>query len=117
MPDLIEFDIYAKPGTNEWVRCHSWSAPEGFIKMNSLPPINGEGTFIADETGEWVIPTENYTEAYNENVRIQRVKEYASKLPLELQLEAITEERMGRPEKMNFVLQTIQEIKNKYPKI
>ena len=117
MADEIVLEVYAKPGTNEWLRCQEWNAPEGFIKMTDLPPMNGEGTHIADETGEWVIPTENYTEAYNENVRIQRVKEYASKLPLELQLEAITEDALGFPDKMKYVLQTITEIKDKYPKI
>ena len=117
MADEQNFEVYAKPQTNEWVRCFAWNAPEGFVKMNSLPPMNGEGMFVADETGEWIIPNENYTEAYNENVRIQRSKEYMSKLPLELQLEAITEDAMGRPEKLQFVLQTIQEIKDKYPKI
>lgn len=109
--------IYAKPGTNEYVRCEPWQVPEGFVQMNAEHPLGGEGPYVADETGEWLIPPANYTEDYNEIVRIQRARAYAEQIPIESQLEAITEDRLGRPEKLNEILATIQEIKTKYPKI
>lgn len=109
--------IYALPGTKEWVRCFEWNAPEGFILMLGVPPLNGLGTHIADESGEWIIPTENYTESYNANISLQRAAEYLEVAPIEHQLEAITESHMGRPEKLDAMLAKFQEIRLKYPKM
>lgn len=108
--------VYALPGTKEWVRCHHWNRPEGFVKMNDLPPNGGVCPHVAEASGDWILPTETYDAAAAEFVAIQRQQEYLKSASVTDQLEALTEAAMGRPEKLNALVAKIQEIKTQYPK-
>lgn len=55
------------------------------------------------------IPTEK-------EVKDARREEYLTSLPIEEQLEALMENAMGRPEKLNAIASKIQKIKEKHPK-
>lgn len=112
-----EMKVYAKPGTSEWVRASAYDVPEGYVEMSGYPPLMGQGTYVADASGEWIIPTENYTEAYNENVRACRASEYEKIASLKDQLEAILEYHQGRPEKLDEIASKFQEVREKYKKI
>lgn len=54
------------------------------------------------------IPTEK-------EVKDSRKEEYLTSLPIEEQLEALMENAMGRPEKLNAIISKIQKIKEKIP--
>ena len=109
--------IFAKPNTKEWIKCPVHLAPEGFVEMNEEPPLNGEGTHIADASGEWVVPGDNYTENYNENVRLIRKKKYFQIAPLEEQLEALMEFYQGNDTKIKALSAKFLEIKEENPKL
>ena len=49
-------------------------------------------------------------------VKDARREEYLTSLPIEEQLEALMENAMGRPEKLNAIASKIQKIKEKHPK-
>lgn len=55
------------------------------------------------------IPTEK-------EVKDARREEYQTSLPITEQLEALMENAMGRPEKLNVIASKIQKIKEKHPK-
>lgn len=50
-----------------------------------------------------------------EEVRRQRKERYLSEHPIETQIEALTEAAMGRPEKLNELLQGLAEIRGALP--
>lgn len=108
--------VYANPGTSNWVRCFSFDVPNGYIEMTGMPPLQGNGSYIASETGEWVIPDDQPIEAYNYNVKIQREQAYLETASIKDQLEAIVEAQMGKPEKLNELCIKFQAIRDKYPK-
>ena len=112
-----EMKVFAKPNTKEWLICPVHLAPEGFVEMNEEPPLNGEGTHIADASGDWVVPSDNYTENYNENVRLVRKKKYLEVAPLEVQLEALMEFYQGNDVKIKELSTKFLEIREENPKI
>ena len=52
----------------------------------------------------------------DKEVKDSRKEEYLTSLPIEDQLEALIENAIGRPEKLNVIISKIQKIKEKYPK-
>jgi hypothetical protein len=50
-----------------------------------------------------------------EEVRKKRKEEYLSRYPVEVQMEALTEAAMGRPEKLNELTQGLAEIRGALP--
>ena len=52
----------------------------------------------------------------DKEVKDARKEEYLTSLPIEDQLEALIENAIGRPEKLNVIISKIQKIKEKYPK-
>ena len=52
----------------------------------------------------------------DKEVKDARKEEYLTSLPIAEQLEALIENAIGRPEKLNAIASKIQKIKAKYPK-
>ena len=52
----------------------------------------------------------------DKEVKDSRKEEYLTSLPIAEQLEALMENAMGRPEKLNAIASKIQKIKEKHPK-
>ena len=52
----------------------------------------------------------------DKEVKDLRKEEYLASLPIADQLEALMENAMGRPEKLNAIASKIQKIKEKHPK-
>jgi len=77
-------------------------------ESNSLPKPTEEE--LQDQWDNHLSEMENF------EVRARRQKEILLTWPIEKQFEAITEFHMDRPEKMNELIDFIQEIKDKYPK-
>ena len=50
-----------------------------------------------------------------EEVRKKRKEEYLSRYPVEVQMEALTEAAMGRPEKLDELMQGLAEIRGALP--
>lgn len=112
-----EFCYYAKPGTNECIRCKMFTQPTGYIKVPGPCPLDGAGTYICDEAGDWIIPSENYESNYNENVRVTRAKEYLEVATITDQLEALMEDKLGNPTKLNVILEKFKSIRDANPKL
>ena len=107
-----QFEMYGLPGTTETILCEPWNKPNGFVKMHTKE--RPDGRYIIDPTGNWQLfaDSEKLTKATLD----ERKSVIMSEWPVEKQLEAITENALGRPEKLNELTKFIQKVKKDLPK-
>lgn len=110
---LDELKLYALPGTNLCVYSHCWNVPKGYIAMSEDRPSE---EYIAEESGNWILPQENTLEIKNNIVNNNRRKAILEEFPIHKQLEAFCDYVSGDKTKMTEILAGIDKIKEKYPK-
>lgn len=102
---------YGIIGTSNVVYAEEWNKPENSVLIQSRKP--GEN-YVVDRTGNWEIdPNVN---SANKQANKARKEAILKEWPIEKQLEAITENLMGQPEKMKELIFFLKSIKQEYPK-
>ena len=110
---LDELKLYALPGTNLCIYAHCWNVPKGYIAMSSDRPAE---EYIAEESGNWILPQDNPLEAENTIINNKRRKAILEEFPVHKQLEAFCDYVSGDETKMNIIIDGIDKIREKYPK-
>lgn len=107
-----QFELYGLPGTAETILCEPWNKPNGFVKMHTKE--RPDTRYVIDPTGNWQLILDN--EKLDKAIIDERRYAILNKWPVEKQLEAITENALGRPDKLNELTKFILKVKEDYPK-
>lgn len=110
---LDELKLYALPGTNICVYTQCWNVPKGYVAMSTDRPAE---EYIAEESGNWILPQDNPLEAENTIINNKRRKAILEEFPVHKQLEAFCDYVSGNKLKMIELLTGIDKIREKYPK-
>ena len=102
---------YGYIGTDKIVYADEWNQPEGTVLVQSKKPGDN---YVLDLTGNWEI-SPNVTKA-NEQASKARKESILKEWPIDKQLEALTENAMGQPEKLNQLIFFLKNVKIEYPK-
>lgn len=112
MYDSSSYTCYGYPGTRDIIYAEPHNQPEGTVVV--LQPKAPSPTHVLDMTGNWELPiTEEQINAYVDDARRDAI---LRAWPVSAQLEALTENMAGRPEKLNKLLSDISQIKQEFPK-
>lgn len=112
MYDSSSFVCYGYPGTRDVVYAEPHNQPDGTVEVQQ--PKAPSLTHVLDMTGNWELPiTEEQINAYVKDARRDAI---LRAWPVSAQLEALTENVAGRPEKLNKLLSDISQIKQEFPK-
>jgi len=106
---------YGQVGTKTWYKSSVNCNPSTDIEISGPPPQDNKGPHVISQDGSWELPSVDYEYHRHEEIRIARQLQYLDKMPIEVQLEALMEDKLGRPEKLQKLLQEYQNIRNSHP--